>query len=170
MPEQETSASRRAGRIRDARGRRVTQLDPIALWLTRRHDIIAADVLRTVAHADGVRIAGRERAAFVVGIVGALLIVGLFTHGLISGDIRDATLAKSSSLIFASCVPWIVWYVSKRARFHNVAAALLKHLRCPHCGYDIRGLPTDPTDGATVCPECGCAWKPMGLSIGDCRE
>ena len=23
----------------------------------------------------------------------------------------------------------------------------------------LRLLPTDPADGATVCPECGCAWK-----------
>jgi transcription initiation factor TFIIIB Brf1 subunit/transcription initiation factor TFIIB len=36
---------------------------------------------------------------------------------------------------------------------------MLKHRRCPHCGYDIRGLPVDPQDGATVCPECGCAWE-----------
>ena len=34
-----------------------------------------------------------------------------------------------------------------------------RFLRCPHCGYDIRGLPTDPEDGATICPECGCAWQ-----------
>ena len=32
-------------------------------------------------------------------------------------------------------------------------------LRCPHCGYDLRELPGDPDDGATVCPGCGCAWK-----------
>ena len=36
---------------------------------------------------------------------------------------------------------------------------MLKHLRCPHCGYDIRGLPTAPEDVATECPECGCAWR-----------
>jgi transcription initiation factor TFIIIB Brf1 subunit/transcription initiation factor TFIIB len=36
---------------------------------------------------------------------------------------------------------------------------MLKHLRCPHCGYDLRGLAADPEDGATVCPECGCAWR-----------
>ena len=36
---------------------------------------------------------------------------------------------------------------------------MLQHLRCPHCGYDLRLLPTDPKDGASVCPECGCAWR-----------
>ena len=41
----------------------------------------------------------------------------------------------------------------------KIRRAMLNHLRCPHCGYDIRGLPTDPEDGVTVCPECGCAWQ-----------
>jgi hypothetical protein len=35
---------------------------------------------------------------------------------------------------------------------------MLKFRRCPHCGYDLRLLPADPADSATVCPECGCAW------------
>ena len=30
---------------------------------------------------------------------------------------------------------------------------------CPNCGYDLRLLPVDSVDGATVCPECGRAWK-----------
>ena len=29
---------------------------------------------------------------------------------------------------------------------------------CASCGYDMRGLPSDP-DGCTLCPECGAAWK-----------
>jgi hypothetical protein len=51
------------------------------------------------------------------------------------------------------------WRSGRRARAKRVCAIMLEHLRCPHCGYDIRGLPADPADGATVCPECGCAWK-----------
>ena len=30
---------------------------------------------------------------------------------------------------------------------------------CASCGYDLRLLPTDPVDGLTICPECGCGWK-----------
>ncbi len=40
----------------------------------------------------------------------------------------------------------------------RVATVMLTYVRCPHCGYDIRGLPRSSEDGATVCPECGCAW------------
>ena len=43
---------------------------------------------------------------------------------------------------------------------------MLQHRRCPHCGYDLRLLPDDCSDGATVCPECGCAWKLVGEANG----
>jgi hypothetical protein len=29
---------------------------------------------------------------------------------------------------------------------------------CPACGYEIGSLPA-ATDGCTVCPECGAAWR-----------
>jgi hypothetical protein len=152
----------KAWRIKDARGRKVTQLDPIALHLLRRHDVIDADVLRALANEKGVRIKLGERAALIGGICGALLVIFLFTHALITGDIRDAPFAKSSGLLYLCSIPWIIWFGIKRKRFGNVAAAMLKHLRCPHCGYDLRMLPTDSQDGATVCPECGCAWRLEG--------
>ena len=56
------------------------------------------------------------------------------------------------------CCLFIPWIVSRQARSKRIQFAMLKFRRCPHCGYDIRLLPADPTDGATVCPECGCAW------------
>jgi hypothetical protein len=72
---------------------------------------------------------------------------------------ENPPLAKSTSLIFLCAIPFAAWYRTKRSRFAHVAAAMLKHLRCPHCGYHLRGLPADPDDGATICPECGCAWQ-----------
>ena len=47
----------------------------------------------------------------------------------------------------------------RRKRLRRVCRTMLKHLRCPHCGYDLRLLPVDGADGATVCPECGGAWR-----------
>jgi len=154
--------SESVGRVKDARGRKVTQLDPVALHLLRRHDVIEADVLRAIAHEKGVRIAGKERIPLVAGVVGALLVISLFTIALITGGIRNAPLAKSAGLVYLCSIPWIVWYAIKRRRFGKVAAAMLKYSRCPHCGYDLRLLPTDSGDGATVCPECGCAWQLEG--------
>ena len=56
MVEQEPPMIQQAGRINDARGRKVAQLDPIAIYLLRQHNIIDADVLRAITHEKGVRI------------------------------------------------------------------------------------------------------------------
>lgn len=163
----ERHPARPAGRIKDARGRLVTQLDPVALYLLRQHSVIDVDVLRAIAHEPGVQIARWERVSLLVGIIGALLVIGLFTYALVSGDIRDAPLAKSSGLVLLCATPFAVWYGTKRSRFAHVAAAMLKHLRCPHCGYDLRGLPADPSDDASVCPECGRAWRVSQVQAAD---
>ena len=147
------------GRIKDARGRTVKQLDPVALYLLRQHHVIDADALQAIANEKGVRITRGERAALLGGLCCALLVIFLFTYAAITGDIRDAPYAKSAGLLWLCSVPWIVWYGVKRKRFGMIAAAMLKHRRCPHCGYDLRLLPVAPADGTTVCPECGCAWK-----------
>jgi hypothetical protein len=146
-------------RIKDARGRSVTQLDPIGMYLLRQHEVIDADVLRDIAHERGVRITAKERAGLIVGVVSALLVIGLFTHGFFTGDLYGATYAKSASLIFMCTIPWIIWRSIRHARFSQVTTVMLKYSRCPHCGYDLRLLPPDSTDGTTVCPECGCAWR-----------
>ena len=51
------------------------------------------------------------------------------------------------------------WRGARAVRPKRVRAVMLRHRRCPHCGYDLRMLPTDPTDEVTICPECGCAWR-----------
>ncbi len=150
---------RKAGRIKDARGRTVTQVDPVALSLLRQYDTIDADALADITNEPGVGITRWERAALLVGVCGAVLVIGLFAHALITGGINNARYAKSVGFIYLCSLPWIIWFGIKRKRFGHVAAAMLRHVRCPHCGYDIRELPVDPSDGATVCPECGCAWK-----------
>ncbi len=160
MTEKETSRPQQTGCIKDARGRKVTQLDPVAVYLLRQHEVIEADALRAIAHEKGVRIAGKERIALIVGVVGVLTVAGLFLYSLlVKKDFGSAPLARSASLLFFCFPPWLAWYALKQSRFGKVAAAMLKYLRCPHCGYDLRMLPTDPEDGATVCPECGCAWR-----------
>jgi hypothetical protein len=148
-----------AGRIRDARGRTVSQLDPVALWLLRRHDVVDADALRAVAHEHGVRITRGQRISLIIGVAGVVLVLGLLVQSLVAGDFGDAPLARSSSLLLFCCSAWVYWARSKRTRIGHIAAAMLRHLRCPHCGYNLRLLPPDSADGATVCPECGCAWK-----------
>jgi hypothetical protein len=150
----------RQGRIRDARDRVVTQLDPVTMHLLRRHELIEADVLRAIAQEKGVEIGPAERGALIVGVVLAFIVAGLFVESIVMKDFSAAPFARSAALVYFSIVPWIFWVGLKRARFGRVAAAMLKHGRCPHCGYSLEGLTPDAADGATVCPECGCAWNP----------
>ena len=150
---------RRCGRIKDARCRSVRQLDPVAMHLLRQDDVIPMEVLRQIVSEKGVRITGKERASLVVGVIALAGVIGLFAHSILTGDFAGGPLARTASLAWFSLMPWVLWVGIKRARFGIVAAAMLKYLRCPHCGYDLRLLPTEPADYATVCPECGCAWK-----------
>lgn len=159
MPDRKSPKSQWQRHIKDARGRSVTPLDPVAMYLLRRHDRIEADVLRAIAHEKGVRITAKERASLIVGVVTLLAVAGLFVHSLIVGDFGGAPFARTFSLAWFSILPWVFWMRMKWSRHGKVAAAMLRYLRCPHCGYDLRLLPTDPKDGATVCPECGCVWR-----------
>ena len=54
MPEKDPSSPRREGRITDARGRRVTQLDPVSMHYLRTRDSIDAETLRTLASEIGI--------------------------------------------------------------------------------------------------------------------
>lgn len=134
-------------------------LDPIRMYLLRQHEVIEASALRAIANEKGVRITNRERATLLVSVLAMILVAGLFTRSLIVGDFAGGPFARTTSVVWFAIVPWIFWTQMRSARRDKVTAAMLKHRRCPHCGYDLRLLQTDVADGATVCPECGCAWR-----------
>jgi hypothetical protein len=148
-----------SGPIRDARGRKVTQLDPVALQWLRQYEVIDREVLLAITHERGISISTAERVALVVTCVEVLAVVALLTHSVLTNKFGSAPFARMSSLCFFVFLAWVVWLGAKKKRFAHIAAAMLKYRRCPHCGYDLRSLPPDPADGNTVCPECGCAWK-----------
>jgi len=149
---------RRGRQITDARGRKIKPLDPVAMHLLRRHDMIDADVLGAIAGEPGVKITVQERASLIGGVAVLLLTCGLFFYSMFVGDLGEAPYAKTSSVLLFTVMVWIAWWRIRRARFDKVAAAMLRHRRCPHCGYDLSNLDPGDRDGATLCPECGCAW------------
>jgi hypothetical protein len=170
MPLNEPPAGPTAGRVEDARRRKVSQLDPAALHVLRRQDLIDARTLQEIASEPGVRIKASERAALIGSICCAVVVIGLFTHAVVTGDIRGAASAKSVGMLYICSMPWIIWFGIRRKRLAHIAAAMLKHRRCPHCGYALNGLPADPDDGATVCPECGCAWTLAAIRTREQRQ
>ena len=160
----------KAGRIKDARGRRVTQLDPITLRLRGGMEGIPPDLLQHMCGRIGTRMTRTELWLFgsprimhwvirltMVGF-GALLVLCVavaIIRPLALGSTARYLLPLSASLAFL----YLLWIVARRIRSRRVIEIMLEYLRCPHCGYDLRMLPVDPEDGATVCPECGCAWR-----------
>lgn len=152
------------GRIRDVRGRLVTQLDPVTLHVLHRHNVIEADALHEIVE-DLEPGTARIRRNLIVIIPGAILLVvaGIAALYFVSdaGARQDliSTLTNPALMVpNLVCCIFVPWIVTRQARLKRVRFAMLKHRRCPHCGYDLRGSPTDPADLATVCPECGCAW------------
>ncbi len=154
------------GCIRDARARHVSQLDPVALRLLARHDVIPAEPLREIAEALDPGEVKKRWVGLIKGLLGVLIFAVLgtiylkyFSRGGMARW-RDPVwlMIFASNIIGPPIAIYFRYRFVKRARHERICRVMLEYLRCPHCGYDLRGLPSDPADGATVCPECGCAW------------
>lgn len=158
-----SSTTQPAGWIKDARGRAVSRLDPVKLHLLNQRSIIPAKTLRSMADQimPGAR---RQRLFQVLGVAcGFFLIVGgnivyfrYFSTWKGIDPVLGAIYLLQAVVILSG--PLIAYRMARSRYAKRVVSVMLEHSHCPHCGYDIRGLPTDPFDGATVCPECGSAW------------
>lgn len=161
----------RGRRIRDARGRPVSTLDPLRLHLLGRGDVIDAGTLERIAEEIEPGARSRRRLARIVLFL-VLPAIVVLTFGGIALDISlegraawDDLLAtlRSPAMIgpAVACLFSAVYFpliAARQARSRRALAAMLRHRVCPHCGYGLSGVPADPADGATVCPECACAW------------
>jgi hypothetical protein len=172
MPEDERRSPKRSGRITDARGRRVRQLDPVSMHYLRQRDVIDAETLRKLAADIGIGWPRLVKVLFFVVIADLALClvvsgVDLFRDVIVGGAGLGAfVLERLLPLTPLWACPMLIWFVSARVRFKRVRDAMLRHGRCPHCGYDLKGLPVDEPEGATLCPECGCAWRLPNLRDG----
>jgi hypothetical protein len=155
--------------IRDARGRRVAQLDPVMMHMLHRHDVIEADVLRAIAGDIG---PGYRRASRIAGWTCFILGAGGMTTMLVRAYLFRGgidTVGMILTVVNIICLALFmlgIWTGARKLRFGRVKRIMLSHRRCPHCGYDLKGLPVDENDRATICPECGCAWKLNGAGTG----
>ncbi len=156
----------RVVKIVDARGRETTQLDPLRMHLMPRRGAIEPRELEQIVESI---VPGRARCrplALVALVLGVLFLGGFGAAVLLEGRVawKDLVSTLTNPAILAPSLAGIVflpvWLARRRrAQRHRVTAVLLKHRRCPHCGYGLTGLPVDPADGATVCPQCAAAWR-----------
>jgi len=154
-------------RIRDARGREVPQLDPMKLHVLRRPGAIESDVLdRIVNELEPGTAKTRPFLIFAVaagvvlalaGIVASIIMEGQTAWNDLVDTVTNPAIIAPNVFVIAF-VPWMV-VRKRRSRRGRVSAVMIKHRRCPRCGYSLQGLSVDPADGATVCPECACAWR-----------
>ena len=158
----ETRASKSVAQ--DARGRSVRMLDPVTLHVLHRYDTIDAGTLHEIVE-DLEPGTARFRRYVIIIVPSSILLValGIATLYYFSDAAARADLVSTlknpvivvPNIVCCFIVPWIV---ARQARMKRVRSVMLRHRRCPHCGYDLRGSPADPNDAMTTCPECGCAW------------
>jgi len=164
MAAEDQLGSVRKGRVIDARGRRVTQLDPVAMHLLHRHDVIPTEELRTIAtEIDPQEVKKRPRLALLSPAWIVLWYAAFFGYFLVFKRWRgwDPVLFMFTIPYFVFPIAWL-WFGARKARrmrWDRIRRIMLQHRYCPHCGYNLRGCPTDTGDDTTVCPECGCAWS-----------
>ena len=156
-----------AGRTRDARGRVVKLLDPLPLFALRQHDVVDAETLERIV--EELEPGARRRRVFVILSLAliVILMIGFAVGIAIEGRAAwgDLVSAVTNPAIFGGVVGGVVapWIAAREARLRRVRGVMLRHRCCPHCGYGLAGVPA-AGDAATVCPECGCAWR---LDDGD---
>lgn len=150
--------------IEDRRGRRVRLLDPMTLQLLHRTDAIDRETLDRILNELEPGLARRMKWLLIPPVL-ALAAMALFYGALwaIGASTLRASLTRALTpnpgiyltILFTAVIAPLMAARKLRAR---APAIMLRHLLCPHCAYDLHGLPEDEADGATVCPECSCAW------------
>ena len=148
----------------DARGRRVSQLDPVAMHLLHQHDVIPAEDLKRIAkEIDPLEVRRRPIFALLTPVWIMAWYGAFFGYFYIFKRWRgwDPVLVAFATFYFVWPIVMLLFaaFRARRKRWARIRRIVLGHGYCPHCGYGLRGCPADPDDGATVCPECGCAWQ-----------
>lgn len=147
-------------------------LDPVILLVLHRYERIDAETLRSVVDTIEPGTARYRRHLIVLSFGSIIVVAALFVllasclywKSDAAGKqdlvrmLRDPAFVVPLTLPGLACCIVLPWFAIRRAKGSRVRDALLSHRRCPHCGYDLRGLPITPSDETTVCPECGCAW------------
>lgn len=150
--------------ITDVRGRRVSMIDPMRMQMLHQHDVIDRKTLDQMMEALEPGLSRNLRMTLITVILGVSALGLLVVLMWFLNPGRRAGLMKALShnpgmwigIIAAVVIP--VFAARKKHR-PRLPTLLLRHRRCPHCGYDLSGLPADTRDDATVCPECACAWR-----------
>ncbi|UCD74640.1 MAG: hypothetical protein JSV91_12730 [Phycisphaerales bacterium] len=166
MPGRKTDNLEYSGRICDARGREVRVISPLRMRLLGRFEVIEREALNAIL--EDITPGFRRNLWFAIIILAITLVLtvgGIVTNCLMEGPGAWRDLVSDLKMMFPMFIACLIggvvapWIAVRQGRIKRTIAALLKHHRCLHCGYDLRSLPVDSSDGATACPECACVWR-----------
>jgi len=151
------------GVVCDARGRITCLFNPFALSLWHDRSPWLVGIRRTLRRPEGKSRRVLNRLTTII-VVAALAWIVLDTVLEVTGDVRlsgavdyGTRITIASRPTFVTCMLAVLWAMRRPPRA-RVRGVMLAAARCPTCAYDLRKLPPDPTDGLTLCPECGSAW------------
>jgi hypothetical protein len=136
---------------RGARRRIAAPAEVVGLVRVAEGDGAAAEAYRRLE-------GGRWFLRAMVAVYGLWLGVK-FAANVVSG--RVSLVGLGSGVVLLLVLAWFVWRRSHwlmRRPPAEVRAIMLGLGRCPACGYSLRGFVAEG-DGATVCAECGGAWR-----------
>jgi len=148
--------------IQDEQGRSVSQLDPVRQDLLHLESIIPADTLRMITDEllPGAR-RQRRIQLWSMALSFALVVGGTFAYFRYFSSWKGFDLVNTSIYLLQALLifgtPFLVLRQAQRQYAGRVKEVMLRHRRCPHCGYDLRGSVRDAKE-LTRCPECGCVW------------
>ena len=177
MDDRRSSELAHSGRIRDACGREVRVISPLKMHLLRRHDVIEREALDAINEDITPGFRRNFRFAIIVLVITVVLTIGgIIVDYLLEGAAAWQDLYDTMGKMFPIWIPCLIggvvvpWIAARQVRIKRTIAALLKHHRCLHCGYDLRESPVNEADGATICPECACAWRFDDENAADLEE
>jgi hypothetical protein len=144
-------------------------------WLTGRHGTIPADRLDPLIREISGR-GHRDRKLILLGL-GVLIALILLAGGGVTvsvlregrtalDDLKQAVFLTGPALLAMLLAGiWMPLSLARRARLGRVRGAMLRRGLCPHCAYDLSGLPSS-AGGLLTCPECACVWDPARAEAG----
>jgi hypothetical protein len=102
-------------------------------------------------------------AGFVFNLLLQSLMIVLGTYGIYGMTTSAFTRPWDWVAPAVYCLCALIGLVTAWSQLRSTHAARLRNgflaVRCcPSCGYALKDLPPD-SDGCTVCPECGSAWR-----------
>jgi hypothetical protein len=102
----------------------------------------------------------RRVAEFFPGILLGLVMGSLYRHPPSALTASAWTFGATMVVAFVVLSLPFAFREVRRNRRHR-AAELRATFGCWACGYSLAGCPPEPSpsDGCTVCPECGAAWR-----------